>query len=105
MFYKDKTYSLTDFLVDIMPEDFPATIPAIRAIMNTSIFKFVFPDLTSKYGENKPIDFQCAFSKDFLEQGHLENSKLSQVYFREGDQIELDINFGCSIYVYDQGYE
>lgn len=99
-FYKKKFYSITDLLLDLMPEGFAASAPIARAIMNTSVFKFIFPELVREFGENKQIDFRCAFNKDFLQQGHLSSNGLSRITFRDGDLVEGDLNFGCSIYVF-----
>ena len=29
-------------------------------------------------------------------------SKLSQVYFREGNRIDMDLHFGCGLFVFDK---
>lgn len=100
MFYNKKTYSLTEALLEMMPEDFVAGAPLVRALMNTSVFNFLFPELEKTYGKNQQLDFRCAFNKDFLEKGELKQSQLSQIYFREGNRIEADLHFGCTMYVY-----
>mmetsp|Transcript_10085 Transcript_10085/g.17006 ORF Transcript_10085/g.17006 Transcript_10085/m.17006 type:complete len:394 (+) Transcript_10085:720-1901(+) len=100
LFYNRKSYSVTELLLELLPENFPGTVPIIRAIMNTSVIGFLFPELTREYGPNQQMDFRCAFNKDFLDKGQLENSRLSQFFFREGDIVDMDLNFGCSIYVY-----
>jgi len=32
----------------------------------------------------------------------LDQSKLSQVYFREGNRVDMDLHFGCGLFVYDK---
>lgn len=103
MFYNKKSYSVTETLLENMPEEFPATVPLVRALMNTSVWKIFFPDLVHVFGENQQMDFRCAFNKDYLEEGKLSNTGLSQLHFRDGDIIEGELNFGCSVYVYQSG--
>ena len=32
----------------------------------------------------------------------MDESKLSQVYFREGNRVDMDLHFGCGLFVYDK---
>jgi len=52
------------------------------------------------YKPTQKIDFRCGFSKDFLKQGNLEQT-VSQVWFKEGNLVEMDLHFGCSIFVFN----
>jgi len=87
MFYSQKSYSLTETLVDLIPEEMMSgmgAIPIINAVMNTQVWQFLFPDL-AKYSKPQRLDFRCGFNKDYLQSGRLSNSKLSQVFLKEGN--------------------
>jgi hypothetical protein len=55
--------------------------------MNTNIFQYFFPGLKEEFGLNKRLDFRCGFNKDYLNSGHLEESRISRVKFKEGDVV------------------
>lgn len=48
------------------------------------------------------MDLRCSFSKEYLTKGHLGEANLSRVWFRDGDAIDLDLHFGCGVYLYKQ---
>ena len=102
LFYTKKAYSLTDTLVAYMPEEWLMGGAALKAIMSTTVWSAVFPELGYDY-ENQRMDFRCGWNKDYLAKGKLENTELSQVQFKEGNTIDLNLHFGCGLYVYDAG--
>lgn len=72
----------------------------ISSILNTKVMGFFFEEL-----KNLPyqrLDLRCSFSKDYLTHGNLGEAKLSRVWFRDGDAIDLELHFGCGIYLYKQ---
>ena len=102
MFYKEQSYSATEALISILPENFIGGSAGVKAVMNTQVWQFLFPSLKKDYPSGRGLDFRCGFSKDYLKKGHLEESRLSQVYFREGNRVDMDLHFGCGLFVYDQ---
>ena len=102
MFYKQKSYSLTEALISIMPENFIGGTASVKAVMNTQVWSFLFPQLKKDFPGGRSLDFRCGFNKDYLQKGNLDESKLSQVYFREGNRIDMDLHFGCGAYIYDK---
>ena len=45
------------------------------------------------------MDLSCSMNKDFLKAGKL-GSDISYVRFKEGNKVEAEINFGCSLLIY-----
>lgn len=65
------------------------------------MLSFFFEELKQFEG-NKRVDLRCSFGKDYLMQdGHLKDVQMSRLNFREGDAIDLDVHFGCGIYVFN----
>jgi hypothetical protein len=102
LFYQKKTYSLTEFIIQYMPEDFLGGGAILRALMSTQVWQVFFPELTKDYGEAR-IDLRCGWSKDFLKKGELSESSISQIQFRDDNMIDLNLHFGCGVHVYDSG--
>jgi len=101
LFYKEKTYSLCEAILSLIPEKFIGGAAALKTVMNTKVWAFLFKDLNDDYPMPKPIDFRCGFSKDYLTKGHLSDNKISQVFLREGNKVDLDLHFGCGLFTYD----
>ena len=40
-------------------------------------------------------------NKDYLKQGDLDESIVSQVFFRDNNKIDMDLHFGCGIWVFN----
>ena len=102
LFYQKKTYSLTEFIIEYMPEDFLGGGAVVRALMSTKVWQVLFPDLGKDYGEAR-MDLRCGWSKDFLKKGQLSESSISQIQFRDDNMIDLNLHFGCGVHVYDDG--
>jgi len=79
MFYQKTVYSLTEFLIEYMPEDFLGGGAVIRALMNTKVWQVLFPELATEYDANQRIDLRCGWSKDYLKKGKLSESSISQI--------------------------
>lgn len=43
MFYKQKTYSATEALISVLPDNFIGGTAAVKAVMNTQVWSFLFP--------------------------------------------------------------
>lgn len=71
LFYAKKTYSLTETLIDFMPEDFLGGGAVLRALMSTEVWKLFFPELGTDYEPNQRMDLRCGWSKDYLNKGKL----------------------------------
>ena len=71
----------------------------IGMLLNTNVFGFFFDELKSE--PNKRLDLRCSFSKDYLKSGHLGEKKVSRLSFREGDMVDLDLHFGCGVYIFN----
>ena len=99
MFYRDKPYSLSEALFSALPDDMIGGQALISMLMNTNVLGFFFEEL--KQQPNKRLDLRCSFSKDYLQKGHLGEKKVSRLSFREGDIVDLDLHFGCGVYVYN----
>jgi len=41
-------------------------------------------------------------NKEFLKEGGLEEHKVSKVKFMDGNIVNFDLHFGCSIYTYEK---
>jgi hypothetical protein len=65
LFHKNKNFSIAETLYSWMPEEFLGGGTAIRAMLNTSLWTFLFPEL-KKYRSGSKIDFRCGFNKDYL---------------------------------------
>ena len=50
LFYQENVYSLTELLLEYIPDNFPATGPLIKGILNTKVWSYLFPELTKDYG-------------------------------------------------------
>ena len=72
MFYRETPISLTEYLLDIMPNDVFVASSAVKLLMNTNVFNYLFPELEDEIGLNVPIDLKCGFNKEYLSSGNLE---------------------------------
>jgi hypothetical protein len=73
----------------------------LGGFFSTTIWSYMFPDLLKEYKMGQRIDIRCSFSKNHLT-GKIKQVKLSQVWFREKDKLEVNLNFGCGLYVHNQ---
>lgn len=64
--------------------------------MNTQTLSILFPDLKNQ--GSKKIDLRCSLSEDELKKGNIK-SDISTLRFIKGDQVNLDLYFGCSILI------
>jgi hypothetical protein len=108
MFYDEKPFSLTKKLADSMPPSLEGAGAAMRALMNTQVFSILMPELQKEYG-NAPVDLRCAMNQKLLHDGKLPEeeehlaAELTTFKFREGNKIDADLHFGCSVVVYKDG--
>lgn len=76
----------------------------MRALMTAQVWQAFFPDLLKKYNPTQQVDFRCSFNKHFLEEGGLRSSRVSSVQFKDGNTVDMDLHFGCSLYVFDNSH-
>lgn len=98
LFHNDRTFSVSETLFSWMPEDFIGGGSAIHALLSTSIWSFIFPEL-KEYKKGSKLDFKCGFSKDYLVGGQLDHAEISSAQFEDGNKIGFDLHFGCNINV------
>ena len=65
------------------------------------MWKGLFPELGQKYSPQTPVDFKCGFGKEFLKKGNLKSTGISHIRFNEGNKIDLDLHFGCTLDVHE----
>lgn len=100
LFHREKPFSVTELMLDAVPDTFMGAGAAIKAVMNSSLFGLVFPEILKEYGHGKRIDLRCGLNKDYLARGGLEDDSISQLFFHDGDRVEGNLKFGCAVYVY-----
>lgn len=71
MFYEDKPFSLTEKIIEALPESFAMAGTAIKALMNTNVVAVFLPSIVDEFGAGKRVDLRCGFNKDYLAQAHL----------------------------------
>jgi len=104
LYHKDRVFSVAEKLFDWLPENAIGGGTAIRALLSTQIWSFFFPEL-NEFKKGSRLDFQCGFNKDFLITGKLDQAEISQVQFEEGNNIGLDLHFGCNVNVFEETAE
>ena len=77
MFYDDKPFSLTEKIIEALPESFQMAGTAIKALMNTNVIAKFLPNILDEFGAGKRVDLRCGFNKDYLAQAHLHDVSLS----------------------------
>lgn len=96
MFYSKKVYSLTDILLHLAPENMQVLAKAFSSFFSSTTFAPVFPQLQREVGFNKRVDIRCGFSKQFMD-GKLDDTHISQIWFKEGNRVEFALHFGCGV--------
>ena len=97
MFEQDQTFSVTETLFSLWPEGWLGGPQAIRAIMSAKVWGVLFPGLGDP-DQIAKVDFRCSFNKEFMKKGLGEEAQVSQVFLHEGNQIEMDLHFGCGVF-------
>jgi len=59
-----------------------------------------FPSLKEEGISFHPVDLRCGFSKAFM-QGKLEDTHVTQVWFKDDNIIKWQSHFGCGLVYYD----
>lgn len=83
-----------------MPEWMEPGAFMVHAVMNARTFSPFFPELL-QHG-TKRLDLKCNLDKQSLLDGQLEELQMSQVRFKDDNKVELDLHFGCSIWLYEE---
>jgi hypothetical protein len=94
---------LTDTIVQYLPEDFLGGGAIIRALMSVQVWQVFFPELARDFDAAQRVDLRCGWNKDYLKKGELADSSISQVQFKDDNMIDMNLHFGCGVYVYDDG--
>jgi hypothetical protein len=102
MFETDSVFSITEQIFNYWPDDWMGGPAAVRALMSVQVWSVLFPSLLQTYKPTQKVDFRCGFSKEFLNEGGLTDSTVSQVWFRDGNQIDMELHFGCSIFAFKE---
>lgn len=101
LYNTEKLFSLNEMLFDIWPEHFMGGPASMRALMSAQVWQFFFPGVVEKYSNTHKVDFRCGFHHHFLEEGNLQNHGMSRIQFQDGNKIDLDLHFGCKLFVFD----
>jgi hypothetical protein len=80
LYHKDKYFSVSEKILNVIPESFGAAGTVIRMIFSTQVWSWLFEDL-SEYNAGSRLDFRCAFNKDFLVTGKLDTHTMSSIQF------------------------
>jgi len=48
------------------------------------------------------VDLRCGSGKKFLGEGGLKQNVQSTFKFKEGNQIEIETHFGCTLYTFEK---
>lgn len=96
LFYSKHTYSFTEFLLEMTPGSIKQISQMATNFFTSSIFAPLFPNMQRDIGLGKRIDFRCGFNKQFMN-GKVEDDHISQIWFKQGNIIEFNFNFGCSV--------
>lgn len=104
MFYDDKPFSLKKKLTDMMPTYFENASMMLKAMMHTQVFAAFMPEIVKEFG-NTQADLRCSMNQKLLFEGSFEEQAdllqdLSSITFRDGDKIDGDLHFGCSVVAY-----
>lgn len=99
LIYADKPFSLTEKLLEMIPEWLEPAAFLVKAVMNAQTFSPFFPELAN-HG-SKRFDIRCSLDKQSLLDGQLEEVKMSQVWLRDGNKIDMELHFGCSTWLYE----
>lgn len=70
MLYADRPFSVTEKLLEMVPEWLEPAAFMVKAVMNAKTFSPFFPELR-QYGTRR-MDLKCYFDKKSLQDGQLE---------------------------------
>lgn len=54
------------------------------------------PELSEKYGFMR-LDLRCGLNKDYLAEGQLDDTSISQINFVGEDKVNMELHFGCAM--------
>jgi hypothetical protein len=93
--------SLSEEILKTVPKNLPMYSTIMAGFFSTTVFSYIFPEILEEYNTGQRMDVRCSFSKEYIS-GKVKKAKTSQIWFRKGDKIELNINFGCGVYVHNK---
>lgn len=77
MLYADKPFSLTEKLLEMIPDWAEPAAFLVKVVMNAQTFSAFIPELR-EFGTRR-IDIRCALDKQTLMDGNLEEMQMSSV--------------------------
>ena len=99
LFNTNKVFSLQETIISWLPDQFQNYANLLSNFFTTTWFSRILPDIIKEHGMNKRLDVRCGFSKEFLQQGQLNDKHTAQFWFRENNQLELSGSVGCGVFV------
>ncbi|CDW76437.1 UNKNOWN [Stylonychia lemnae] len=97
LFYSKKTFSLVELFLKYTPGNLNHIAKMATNFFTTTVLSVALPELAKEVGQNKKVDFRCGFSKQFLND-KVDDTHISQVWFKKGNTIEGAFHFGCGIF-------
>lgn len=97
LFYSKRTYSLLEEFLKNTPGELSKIASTAANLFTTTLLRPMIPNLAREVGDGKKVDFKCGFSKQFLT-GKLDDTHISQVWFKKGNQLDTSFHFGCGIF-------
>ncbi len=97
LFNSNRVFSLQETVIGWLPANLQTYAKVLSTFFSTVSFSRFFPSLQQEHGLNRRLDIRCGFSKQFLN-GKLTEKHTSQIWFKEGNNVEFTFNFGCGIF-------
>lgn len=105
LYYNNQVFSMRDFLLKFIPKHYFNTRFIFKNLFMTTTLSYFLPEILEDRGHGKLIDFRCGFSKQFLSDKLDDEVTASQIWFKEGNQIDFNLGFGCGLFTYEGEYE
>ena len=96
-FYSQRSYSLLQEFMKRIPGELSKIASIGANLFTTTLLRPIFPQLAKEVGDGRKVDLKCGFSKDFLD-GKLDDTHISQVWFKKDNVVEAALHFGCGIF-------
>jgi hypothetical protein len=87
--------------MEITPDNMKNLIKIASNFFTTTIFSPFIPNIVEENGSMKKLDIKCGFSKQFLD-GKIDEINVSQIWFKELNKVEWNLNVGCGVFVNDK---
>lgn len=97
LFYSQRSYSFMQEVMKRVPGELSKIASVGANLFTTTLLRPFLPELAKEVGDGRKVDLKCGFSKDFLD-GKLDDTHISQVWFRKDNIVEASLHFGCGIF-------